>query len=172
MMNNYTHLLGRPFVHGETDCYSLVRDYYQSTFSISLRDYARPNDWWLLDGLDLYRDNFVNEGFYQVDVKTVKDIHKHDLLLIAIPDPRNKNKKTVPNHAAVYVGEGKILHHRLGRSSSVEPYRDAMRNWTAMVLRHKEITVDKLQGPVLFDIKDKLLPHKKALLDEVKPKTF
>lgn len=165
-MSNFDHLIGLPFSHGATDCYSCFRRYYKDVLGITLNDYARPNDWWIEEGMDLYRQNFEKEGFSQVDVHSVKDIRLHDGLLIAIPDSRNKGKVAVPNHIAVYTGNGKILHHRLGQLSAHEVYRDAMRNWTCMVIRHKDVKVPKdIAPPTNIDIMNRLLPHKRQMLE-------
>lgn len=51
--------IGRKFVHGSTDCYSLVRDFYKNEFGIELTDYARAEFWWN-KGQNLYMDNFRN----------------------------------------------------------------------------------------------------------------
>lgn len=165
MTTPYDHLLGIPFKHGSTDCYNLGVRYYKDVCGLILRDdYARPNDWWI-HGMDLYRDNFAKEGFKQVDINHVNDIKIHDALLIAIPDPRCKGPM-VPNHLAIYVGDGKILHHRLGKTSSVELYKGAMRSWTSMVVRHKDIKYEPPKSSVKFDIMEKILPHKREILEK------
>lgn len=54
-------LLGRQFVHGVTDCYSLFRDAYHLT-GINLPDFERHDDWWR-HGEELYLDNMESNGF-------------------------------------------------------------------------------------------------------------
>ena len=41
-----TPLLGRPFVHGVHDCYSLIRDHYAWELGIELPDFPRAERWW------------------------------------------------------------------------------------------------------------------------------
>ena len=118
--------LGRPFVAGITDCYSLVRDFYKEEFGIELTNYARYDGWWN-DGLNLYVDNFKKEGFYVVDDS--EEFLYGDLFLIALNSP-------VPCHAAIYVGDNKVLHHVQNRLSKIDVYKGLWRNFTLLRIRH------------------------------------
>lgn len=107
-------LIGRPFLHGILDCYSLIRDYYSETLGITLTDYYREDDWWD-NGKNYYLDLANTENFYRVPIE---DIKVHDLIFMQI-------HSNVPNHAAIYLGEGNILHHvsnRLSRRDYFEGY--------------------------------------------------
>lgn len=151
----YEHLLGRPFVHGSQDCYGLIRDFYRDNFGLTLTNYARPTDWWW-NGLDLYRKYFAAEGFRSIDVP-LNEVRPADLFLVALD-------AEIPNHAAIYLGDGKILHHRYGKLSQVHPYSGAMRNRTTGIIRHKD--VPDLRPPLEpFDIMQRLLPHKRRKLE-------
>lgn len=119
-------LIGRKFVHGVVDCWSLVRDYYSQELGIQLPDYQRADNWWLA-GQNLYLDNLENAGFVRV-----KEMQKHDMLLMRVASP-------VPNHAAVYIGDGHILQHCHGRLSSRDVYGGYWRKVTAYICRHKEL---------------------------------
>jgi proteasome lid subunit RPN8/RPN11 len=104
-------LLGRPFVHGHLDCYALFRDFYkrEPELKIDLPDFERPDDWWHKGG-NLYMDNFKKAGFRMVD-----SIQKYDGILMQIFSP-------VPNHIAVYLGDGLMMHHVQDRISQIVPY--------------------------------------------------
>lgn len=122
-------LVGRGFHHGVTDCYALVRDYYLLEKGLHLREYPRNWEWWE-HGQDLYSENFAREGFREVDPSTVKE---GDALLFHIRCSRDLDTRVI-NHAGIYVGNGKILHHVAARSawdphslSRVEP----MGRWTS-----------------------------------------
>jgi proteasome lid subunit RPN8/RPN11 len=120
-------LVGREFSHGILDCYTIVRDYYQRTLGIALKDYERPDKWWL-KGMDLYRDNFKDTNFIEV-----KDgsLQRHDFLLIQVGSP-------VANHGAIYLGESnEILHHVAGKVSGKDSYGGFWRKSTRAVLRHE-----------------------------------
>lgn len=118
-------LIGRVFSHGVLDCYTLVRDYYQ-TIGIELPDYPRDNEWWL-HGETLYLDNFKAAGFVEVS-----DLKPNDGLLMQIASP-------TPNHAAVYLGDNLIMHHLSKRLSSRDVYGGWLEKVTVKILRHKSL---------------------------------
>lgn len=116
-----TDLIGRPFMHGVSDCYSLIRDIYrmgkdecakQSILwpleSIILPEVPRDDAWWEL-GKDLYADNFSKFGFEQVF-----DPKPGDIFLI-------KLKSDKLNHGGVLLSDNQILHHLPTRPSRREP---------------------------------------------------
>ena len=99
--------VGREFVHGIVDCYTLVRDFFQREYSITLSDYHRRDQWWH-NGENMYVENFAKEGFLRVPTQ---ELQRCDLFLMNLQSP-------VPNHAAIYLGDQQILHHVQGRLSS------------------------------------------------------
>lgn len=130
-------LLGRPFVHGSTDCYSLVADAY-ARLGIELPRVPREDKWWE-KGFDLYRENFIGAGF--VKMPRTAQLQLHDLLVLQV------GKSQVPNHGALYIGEGKIFHH-IGscedgdlrvRLSARAIYGDYYQTATSMILRHRDL---------------------------------
>jgi len=127
----YEHLIGRPFEHGKTDCYTLIRDFFMDNYGISLTNYARPDNWWEDDSLDLYNDNYREEGFVPIEVRP-QELRIADCFLMAV----NSSKA---NHAAVYIGQGKILHHLYGKRSQVKMYGGIWRDMTVATLRNKNV---------------------------------
>ncbi len=117
-------LIGREFVHGIYDCYTLVQDYYKQTMEIDLPEFKREDGWWDR-GENLYLENVYKEGF--VDVT---DIQIGDLILMQIRSP-------VPNHGAIYIGEGLILHHLYGKLSKTDVYGGYWQKVTTKILRYK-----------------------------------
>ena len=118
--------VGRPFAYGLIDCYSLVRDYYQREFGISLTDYHRKEQWWY-KGENLYKDLFPKEGFHVVQVAEAK---KGDLFLMQLD-------ANVCNHAAIYLGGQRVLHHVQGRLSSNDLYGSYYQKMTDICIRHE-----------------------------------
>jgi proteasome lid subunit RPN8/RPN11 len=104
-------LLERPFHHVYYDCYSLIRSYYYQEKGITLKDYPREDDWWVL-GENMYEDLFRDAGFSEV---TTSGIEVGDVVFMKI------NSNTI-NHAGVYVGDDNILHHLNGRLSRIDKY--------------------------------------------------
>lgn len=133
---DFKKYVGIDFSHGTTDCYGLIRRVYSEMFQINLRDYARPDNWWDHDEeYNLYMDNYAREGFELID-DTIRTWEIGDLILMAI-------RSTVPCHAAIYIGNGKILHHFYGRKSSIENYCRLWKNTTVGVIRHKDLKFEK-----------------------------
>ncbi len=118
--------VGRNFVFGVVDCYTLVRDWYSREYGIKLRDYMRRDGFWDR-GESLYMDNFVAEGFSKIPVGNVQ---RGDLILMNLVSP-------LPNHAAIYMGDQQILHHVQGRLSSRDVYGGYYGKSTACALRHE-----------------------------------
>lgn len=118
--------VGREFVFGVVDCYSLCRDWYKREFGLDLKDYDRRDRFWL-NGESLYIDNFANEGFHKIPFD---ELQYGDAILMQIDSP-------LPNHAAIYLGDQLILHHLQGRLSSRDLYGGYYAKSTACVLRHE-----------------------------------
>lgn len=163
-MIKYEHLVNLPFQHGVQDCYTMLQRIYEDNFQIKLSNYARPDDWWI-SGMDLYNQNFRNEGFELVDDAhlNVSLLRPADCFLISLPDSRNPDAH-VANHCAIYLGEGKIIHHRLGKNSQVIPYRYSMKDYTVATIRHKDVPDLSIREIKKVDIMDHILPHKRELI--------
>jgi proteasome lid subunit RPN8/RPN11 len=122
-------LVGRTFTHGINDCYTLIKDYYKQNLGIELLDFAREDNWWN-HGQNLYMDGFALTGFRKLDADVPRA--KHDVLLLQLRSP-------VPNHAAIYLGDGKIIHHLFGRLSTIESYDGYWSFNTVAFLRHESL---------------------------------
>lgn len=124
----YMHpLVGRPYYYGTLDCFSIIRDYYRTECDIIINDYHREPDWWHTGG-DMYEENFIAEGFVEVPIGSLQ---LHDAILMKIDS-------NVSNHAAIYLGNTHILHHRTNRLSSKDVYGGYWRKNTSKVLRHRK----------------------------------
>jgi proteasome lid subunit RPN8/RPN11 len=120
-------LLGREFIFGVLDCFSLIRDYYKLNLGIDFPNYAREDGFWKRNE-HLYEDNYAAEGFYPV-----RDLKAHDLILMKI------GQSIVANHAAIYVGGGNIMHHMTNRLSCLNPYGGYWMKNAYMYLRNKRV---------------------------------
>jgi proteasome lid subunit RPN8/RPN11 len=131
--------VGRPFIHGVYDCYSLGRDHLRTTYGLVLPNFPRSVDWWEPGMKDnLLEDNFTKAGFVAIGFNELKP---GDALMCHFAHAQKVN------HCGVYIGDGRILHHLHGtplkpRLSTIEPVYN-WRRFSTHALRHKNF----LQGP-------------------------
>lgn len=124
-------LVGRRYTHGILDCYQIVVDHFKRELDIELPHFTRHDNWWI-EGENLYVQNFEKAGFVQMGDGTFNDLQPNDCFLMQMGSP-------VPNHAAVYLGDGIILQHVYGRLSSRDVYGGYWRKATTHVLRHRSL---------------------------------
>lgn len=121
-------LEGRQFAHGILDCFTLFKDFLWREYQIRVSNYDREDDWWN-NGCDLYSIDRLNaEGFFQI----TDDPKRGDIILMNV-------RSKVANHAAVYLGDGTILHHLHGRLSRKEAYGGYWAERTMLIVRHKDM---------------------------------
>jgi proteasome lid subunit RPN8/RPN11 len=119
-------LLGRPFVFGVYDCFTIIKDYYEDE-GINIYPYEYSWEFWK-DGRNLYIENYEKEGF---SVVTDGSLQKHDLIFMAL-------NSTIANHAGIYVGRGRMLHHAPNRLSCRDNYAGMWQQITRVVVRHEK----------------------------------
>lgn len=125
-------LVGRGFLHGVTDCYALIRDFYQEELGIPLVEFPRNWEWWR-NGKDLYRDGIRPAGFRVIEES---EAVPGDMWVAQLHSP-------VPNHGGVLLDRGLALHHPSSRNP-VDPgflsRREPISRWLphiVMWLRHE-----------------------------------
>lgn len=125
--NNY---IGRKFEIGESDCYSLVRSFYEAELKVTLGHYYRDQNWRSYLN-DLFEKHFEDEGFYQVN-----DLNKYDCILFS----NGENKPC--SHISIYLGNGLILHQPEKSYSRIESLTGRHLKLIKKVIRHKNVTVN------------------------------
>lgn len=123
-------LVGRQFAHGVHDCYAIVRDWYRLERGVVLPDFERRDDWWDDGHSSLYLDNYREAGFE--DVGHGAELQSGDVLLMQI-----RSRNGVPNHAGVYIGDGRFLHHMHGRLSGRAVWGGMWAQCLRTVLRYR-----------------------------------
>ena len=107
-------LIGRPWVWGVTDCWSLVRDWYKEDKNIELKDYERPVTPQEFLEKPLFEYYATGAGF--IELKPDEKLQAGDVLLMSIMYP-------TLNHVAIFLGD-MVLHHLADRLSCKEPYSE------------------------------------------------
>jgi proteasome lid subunit RPN8/RPN11 len=102
---DYGDFQGRKYIWGFNDCYGLIRDFYKKEKNFLLPDYVRDESF-RANNFDIIIEE-INEFFEKID-----DFKFGDLFVFS----QRGNAK----HLAIYYGDGKILHHPIGKLSTVE----------------------------------------------------
>ena len=121
--------IGRDWVWGVTDCWSLALDWYRDQ-GLKLLDFERP-----LTPEEFEADPLFDRSWELAGFKVVLDeepLERGDAVLMAI---RNKNL----NHVGVYLGDNMVLHHARGRLSSRDMYGGWLAKCTGRRLRHPDM---------------------------------
>lgn len=117
-------LLGRQFVYGVYDCYSLIRDWYLLERGILLDEFPRDWGWWETGECSMYEEGFRKAGFEVIDPAT-EELQVGDVFLA-------KLRYSITNHGGVYVGDGAILHHiqnSLSRRTPLNTWAHLIQQW-------------------------------------------
>lgn len=122
-------LAGRRWVLGHADCWSLIMDYYRMEHGIAVNNYSVDREWWVDGKENLYDDNWLAEGFVEVDANSMQP---GDMIMMRVQAP-------VTNHAAIYLGDNIMVHHMFGNLSARVPYGKYYRDRTVRVVRRKEL---------------------------------
>ncbi|WP_427501388.1 C40 family peptidase [Methylomonas sp. MED-D] len=118
---------GRAFVYGVMDCLSLVADWYRFERGIVLNDGERKTWGWWDDpaNANAFINGFLAQGFARVDSPQPGDVVIMQL------------RGACPQHAAIYLGDNRILHHASPDAPSrVEMYGQFWRHKTVNFLRY------------------------------------
>jgi proteasome lid subunit RPN8/RPN11 len=113
-------LVGREFIWGKNDCYSLIRDWFKQERKVMLPNFPRQWKFWE-QGINLYDDNFAKAGFVEIQPH---EVQVGDCCLMRL-------RGQLAAHAAVITGPDEILHHAMHRLSG----HDSLHKWTRQITR-------------------------------------
>ena len=121
-------LIGRHWVWGITDCWSLGRDWYKEKLGITLRDWDRPTTPEEFIENPMFEKCAWRTGFRQL--RPEEKLENGDLIFMSI-------MATGLNHVAIFL-DGDVLHHLADRISCKEPYNQWLLKCTGMRLRYAQ----------------------------------
>ena len=122
-------LVGRPYHWLVNDCWSVVRDWYKSHgVAVPTLIEERPSKLKDFMQADMFDELSIIAGFFEIENDT-NSIQKGDLIFLT-------GEQNIVSHCAVYIGDSRILHHEIGRLSSIDIYDEGTQNATRKMLRH------------------------------------
>jgi proteasome lid subunit RPN8/RPN11 len=119
-------LIGRTFRHGITDCYSIIKDYYEIEKGIELLEFPRDWKWWETDQ-NLFEQGFITAGFQVIDASEAKP---GDVWLA-----RLGGQMDVANHGGVLL-ENELMLHQIGARAPVDHSKPSAREPIYRYLPH------------------------------------
>ena len=119
-------LIGRQWVWGVTDCWTLVRHYYRENKKIILRDWERPTTPEEFIKNPMFEKCAADTGF--AELRPEDKLQNGDLLFMSI-------LANGLNHVAVFI-DGDVLHHLADRLSTKEPYNQWLLKCTGKRYRY------------------------------------
>ena len=118
--------MGREYVFGIHDCWSLIRDYFE-TLNIKLRDWDRPINPQDFCDNPYFENCFEKTGFREL--KPNESLKENDCILFSL-------NSTGLNHIGVLLKNQMILHHIEGRVSSKDFYGEWLMKCTGKRIRY------------------------------------
>lgn len=119
-------LIGRQWIWGVSDCWTLVRDWYSQTWDLELPDWDRPDTPEQFQHSPMFENCWAEAGFTLVLDSEIKE---GDAILMQLG-------QIGLDHVGVYIGDGMMLHHVSGRLSSRDLYGGYYQKQTGRILRH------------------------------------
>lgn len=153
----YKHLEGRRWNYGSQDCFDIGIHFYRDNYGIEIPNYARPEEWWV-EGLDLYTELAEDAGFIKVD-RNIATAWPGDMFLVNVIYPK-------PEHGAIYLGDGIILHHPINQLSQVHKIPNWVRKGFNSCWRHKDQPDWSPPVGETVDLLQFLAPAKRRRLEE------
>lgn len=132
---NKTFLYNRIFKIGESDCYTIVKEYYKE-LGIKLEGENKLGDGWLKKNPNLIHELFkLNELNPSLPIKELSpdsELKKHDVIVFEYI------KGAGPNHVSVYLGDGTMIHHPRNKYPCIENLNSIYRKKMYKIYRHEK----------------------------------
>jgi cell wall-associated NlpC family hydrolase len=124
---------GRPYVLGQYDCYTIVRDWMARErgheMAMLTDTPERLVNQWLTDGVFV-----TNPELHRWERVIVPQAGDGILFSLSRRDEDSPNRA---NHCGVYLGDGRFLHHFPNRASCIQDFDGRWRSWVVSFMRIK-----------------------------------
>jgi proteasome lid subunit RPN8/RPN11 len=124
---NPAPLLGRPFVWGVWDCYTLVRDYFLLNKKTVMGSYFPPENATASSDFE-YEKLSKNEKFHEIPMSEAR---KDDVMLVSL-------KSKFINHCLIYQGDNEYLHQPAFKLSSKGMLDERLQKYVVKTLRYND----------------------------------
>ena len=132
-----TFLYDRIFKIGESDCYTVIKEYYKN-LGVNLSGENRLGDDWHKKNPELIQELFNlnknNPDLPIVELAPSSELQKHDVIVFEFV--RGKGA----NHVAVYLGDGNIMHHPRNKYLCIEPLNKSLTKTICKIYRHEQFS--------------------------------
>lgn len=122
-------LEGRAFMAGVNDCFSVVRDWHRANTGIELELPPRTSEM-MLRGIPNLGEMIERNRLVRVTGQPLKG----DLLVMHL-----RASGSVPNHVAVFIGDGEFLHQTVREPSRRDAWGGYWEHITTMILRPESL---------------------------------
>lgn len=125
--------VGRDFIIGRVDCFSLIKDYYLRELNVAIPDLN--HHYRLVEDKANHQDNTATytilEDFFLCNgFVATNNLQKNDVILTSSLGIKSAV------HLAIYLGDNLILHHPFKRKSRIEPLNSFWKRRIILMVRH------------------------------------
>jgi proteasome lid subunit RPN8/RPN11 len=138
--NYYNKYINKNFVINQSDCLSIVENYYNEEFGIKIFHYERGVDWdknyadFVKNKLTEFCDSENFDKFFEnfIKIEGIENAKKHDIIVFKYLD-------NYPSHFGIYLEQGYILHQPRNKKSVIEKLTDAEKRRIYCFARSKQL---------------------------------
>tara|TARA_R100000664_G_C2757250_1_gene145403 strand:+ start:1888 stop:2625 length:738 start_codon:yes stop_codon:yes gene_type:complete len=131
---NKTFLYNRIFKIGKSDCYTIVKEYYEE-LGIKLEgENTLGDDWYKKNPnliAELFKLNETNPDLPILELPPNSELKEHDVIVFEFI------KGAGPNHVAVYLGDGNMIHHPRNKYPCIEALNPIYQKKMYKIYRHE-----------------------------------
>ena len=125
------------FKIGETDCYTVVKEYYKD-LGIKLEGENNLGNDWCQKNPELIQQLFDlnknNPDLPIIELPATSSLRKHDVIVFQFV------KGAGPNHVAIYLGNGEILHHPRNKFLCIQELNKTLSKTILKIYRHEQFS--------------------------------